>query len=207
MAIAASLVATATTLSVGFGVSTAQSGGHTATPDAVDASTEATPDDLATPAGRVVWELTGPHPESVFHSLPKSFSTQLGYRPRLAGGYPVDPTGDCSSPIALPRRFDDLCRTHDFGYDVLRFASRDGHPLGGWARLRLDRMLIQRMHASCSSPICDAAAALAEVGLRVNTWRQFDGAPTPAESPIEIVSSGVGRGWADLTGRRSGATS
>ncbi|MFW0786734.1 hypothetical protein AAFP35_19745 [Gordonia sp. CPCC 206044] len=155
--------------------------------------------DLSTPAGRMVWDLTDGHHERVLAELPDSFVETMGYRPGVEDGYPVDADGDCSSPIPMPDRFDRLCRTHDFGYDVLRFAEQQGHPLGGWARRRLDGQLIDRMHASCSSPLCDLAAVAAAGGLRLNTWRQYDGPPAPNESTVRIVSTAVERGWATLT--------
>ncbi|MDY6807399.1 MAG: hypothetical protein SW127_00105 [Actinomycetota bacterium] len=162
------------------------------------AESNPTPHDISTPAGRIVWDLTSGRPERAAAEVPAEFSAAFGYRPQLRAGYPVDPHGGCSSPIPLPHRFEVLCRAHDFGYDVLRFADRSGHRLGGWARLRLDRMLIERMRAACTSPACQLAATAAELGLRVNTWRQFDGPPTADESTAEIVTSGVGRGWAVL---------
>lgn len=161
------------------------------------------PRDLDTPAGRVVQDLTNGHEADVTRELPADFATVMGYRPLMEDGYPVNPTGGCSSPVTLPRGFEVLCRSHDFGYDVLRFAARTDHPLGGWARLRLDRMLVDRMHASCSTPWCQAAASAADMGLRLNTWRQYDGPPTAVESASQILSSGVGRGWADLVDRRT----
>ena len=162
--------------------------------------------DLATPVGRMVWDLTTGHEDRVDRELPAGFAATMGYRPRLEDGYPVNPAGGCSSPVTLPRRFEVLCRSHDFGYDLLRFAARSGHPLGGWARLRIDRTLVDRMHASCTTPWCDAAASAADMGLRLNTWRQYDGPPTAVESASQIVSSGVGRGWADLVDRHAPTT-
>lgn len=159
------------------------------------------PEDLATSAGRIVWDLTNGRQSRVFAELPPDFTATFGYRPQLDAGYPTAPHGECSSPIPLPQRFEVLCRSHDFGYDVLRMAARSGHRLGGWARLRLDRMLIERMRAVCTSAVCQLAATAADLGLRVNTWRQFDGPPTPDESTADLVTSGVGRMWAALHDR------
>ncbi|WP_330506095.1 hypothetical protein [Gordonia prachuapensis] len=157
--------------------------------------------DLATPAGRIVWDLTTDRHDRAAEHLPAGFAAEFGYRPEVDRGYPINPGGGCSSPVPLPDRFEILCRTHDFGYDVLRFADRSGMRLGGWARLRLDRMLVERMHASCTSPICHIAATAADLGLRLNTWRQFDGPPGSPESAAEIMSSGLGRGWAAFVDR------
>ncbi|MGC5256660.1 hypothetical protein ACPXCG_09910 [Gordonia sp. DT218] len=198
------LIAAATTiLGLGFGASDARSSSGADAPGTARTAMLPTAGDLATPAGRMVRDLTSGHPDRVAGELPPDFTTDLGYRPRVVAGYPVNPSGGCSSPVTLPRRFEVLCRSHDFGYDVLRYAAETGHPLGGWARLRLDRQLVDRMHASCTYPLCDAAATATEVALRLNTWRQYDGPPTAVESATQIVSSGVGRGWADLLDRRA----
>ncbi|MCF3937882.1 MULTISPECIES: hypothetical protein [Gordonia] len=192
----AGLLSAAIVLGVGYGPASAH-------PSTVHAAREPTasapaPEDLTSTAGRIVWHLTSGRQYRAAAETPSGFVAMFGYRPQMQAGYPVDPAGGCSSPIALPQRFEVLCRSHDFGYDVLRFADRTGHRLGGWARLRLDRMLVQRMHTACTSPLCQAAATAADLGLRLNTWRQFDGPPAPTESTAAIVTSGVGRGWAAL---------
>lgn len=151
------------------------------------------------PAGKVVTALAGPAPEQAIESLPDDFEALLGYRPQLTDGVPRDADGTCSSPIPLPDRFEDLCKTHDFGYDLLRYAERHGQPLGPWARTSLDRMLIEAMHNSCSNPTCHWAADLARIGLAFNTWRQHAGAPVSKESLPSIVVTSVQRGAESLT--------
>ncbi|MGZ8176433.1 hypothetical protein ACXVUM_00770 [Williamsia sp. SKLECPSW1] len=147
------------------------------------------PADLRTPAGATIAALTGPHPTDAVPLL-RAATTELGYTPVVVDGRPTNPHGDCSSPIPLPARFRPFCAAHDLGYDVLRWAARSGHPLGSWARLRLDATLVTAMRHSCDDPACTAAADMAFVGLAVNTWRQHDGVPV-AEDAGTIASSVV----------------
>lgn len=153
----------------------------------------ATPDpaDLATPAGAAVVALTGPRPMTALHALGDPEHV-LGYRPSIVDGHPANPHGGCSSPVPMPGRFEPLCRIHDLGYDLLRAAARAGHPLGPWARLRLDASLVAAMDDSCRDPLCRAAAETARVALAVNTWRQRDGVPV-VESTQTIATSVVDR--------------
>jgi hypothetical protein len=149
------------------------------------------PDDLRTPAGAAVMSLTGPHPVDALTHL-RDPRAELGYTPVVVDGRPTNPHGDCSSPIPLPARFRPLCAAHDLGYDLLRWAARSGHPLGSWARPRIDAMLVSAMRRSCDDPVCTAAADIAHVGLALNTWRQGDGVPVP-EDARAIASSLVDR--------------
>lgn len=153
----------------------------------------ATPDprDLATPAGAAVAALTGPRPMTALRALGDP-DRVLGYRPTIVVGHPANPHGGCSSPVPMPDRFQPLCRIHDLGYDLLRAAARAGHPLGPWARLRVDASLVAAMERSCDDPLCRAAAETARVGLAVNTWRQRDGVPV-VESTRTIATSVVDR--------------
>lgn len=154
--------------------------------------------DLYTPAGAAVAALVGPDPARAVAVLPADFEAEMGYRPELIDGTPTDPAGDCSSPIPLPDRFEHPCKVHDFGYDLLRLAARHGTPLGGWARVALDRMLAQEMHRTCSNPICDWAADLAHTGVAFNTWRQRERAPGATESTTAIVASSFVRGGEEI---------
>lgn len=169
--------------------------GATSTPPSISA-TEVSERNSA--AGRVVAALTGPDPQQAMQVLPDDFEVLIGYHPQLIDGLPSNPDGACSSPIPLPGQFEDLCRTHDFGYDLLRYAQRHGQPLGPWARTSLDRMLIESMHHSCSNPACHWAADLARIGLAFNTWRQHAGTPVSNESMSSIVLTSVVRGGQTL---------
>lgn len=154
--------------------------------------------DLRTPAGATVAALVGSEPTQALAVLPANFEDEMGYRPLIADGAPINPQGDCSSPIPLPGRFESACKVHDFGYDLLRLAGKDGRPLGAWARIALDRMLIDRMHDSCTNLMCDWAADLARAGVAFNTWRQQSGVPVGKESLTTIAASTVVRGGEDI---------
>ncbi|MGC5246892.1 hypothetical protein ACPXB3_08210 [Gordonia sp. DT219] len=159
----------------------------------------------ANAAAQTLQTLVGPRPEATIRYLPADFATVMGYRPRLAGGYPINPDGGCSSPIPLPTRFEPACRTHDFGYDLLRYAQRTGKPLGPWARPALDHMLVERMRALCHDPACGTAAELAGAALAVNTWRQHSGPPAASESMTTIVASTAVRVIAEIGGGVGGS--
>ena len=153
--------------------------------------------DATNPYAAVVVALVGPHPATALASLPPSFVAAQGYSPPVVDGYPVDPGGDCSSPVPLPEHFTPLCRTHDLGYDLLRAAQRNGKPLGAWARIALDRMLIDRMYASCRTAACTTATHGARIGLAWNTWRQYGGPPARGESLSALVHTTVERALVD----------
>lgn len=177
-------------------------GATTASPQRRAESAQAVVAETVSDAATTVAVLTGTHHAATLRVAPADFSAVMGYRPRMVDGYPVNPTGGCSSPIDLPARFEILCKTHDYGYDLLRYADRRGHPLPGWARLALDRMLIDRMLVSCDDdPICLAAAELSRAGLGINTWRQYDGAPAASESYSTIAASMLTRVAAGFVGR------
>ncbi len=164
---------------------------------ATSTSVAAPSDDAHNPYAAAVVALVGPHPATAVTLLPPTFVVAQGYSPRIVDGYPVDPDGDCSSPVPLPAQFTSLCRTHDLGYDLLRAAERDGAPLGAWARIALDRMLIDRMYASCGSPACTIAAHGARIGLAWNTWRQYGGPPARGESLPALVGTTIERALVD----------
>lgn len=147
-----------------------------------------TPTDPATPAERAIVALVGDRPADALAAMPRDFAARFGYTPVLVDGRPVNPNGDCSSPVPLPDRFTDGCRAHDLGYDLLRYADAVGHPAGAWARAALDRKLIDDMHATCDDLACDAAAETARTGLAMNTWRQRSGPPV-RESGARIAST------------------
>lgn len=158
--------------------------------------------DHISPAGAAVTALVGTDHARALQLLPPDFEAVMGYRPQPDDGYPIDPDGSCSSPVTLPSIFEPLCKTHDFGYDLLRYADRTGAPLGAWARLALDRMLVERMSAACSDEACSAAAEATRVGLAVNTWRQSGGAPTAGESLPSIALSTARRAITAFRGGR-----
>lgn len=120
----------------------------------------------------------------------------LSYAATAGPGYALAPHGDCSSVVRLPADFDAPCKAHDLGYDLLRHADAAGHPLGGWARRRIDDAFADRLASACAArPLaqrrhCTEVAGLTVLAVRANTWRQHGGPPR-AESAAEIVTSWI----------------
>ncbi|WP_258081659.1 alpha/beta hydrolase [Nocardia nova] len=128
--------------------------------------------------------LTGNRPELAV--IPADFAATQGYRPVQLAGMPVDPSGECSSPIPLPAEFDTACKAHDLGYDLLRYAEVHGHPLGAWARRAIDNALATRMFAACDTrddlfarARCTTMASVATAAVDLNSRRQNYAAPMP----------------------------
>jgi hypothetical protein len=136
------------------------------------------PEDPA--SARAVAALTGPDRTAAV--LPPAFLA--GHSVALVGGRLVDPGGSCSSPVALPHAFDDACRAHDLGYDLLRYAAAQGAPLGGWARAAIDRRFAGDLDAACEGPRCRLLAGVAEVVVDVNSWRQGWSVPVVEHGPF-----------------------
>ncbi|MBM7460263.1 hypothetical protein ACIBED_05560 [Rhodococcus coprophilus] len=136
-------------------------------------------------------------------ALPAGFATAMGYSPVTEPGFTsdavlVDPRGDCSSPVPLPSSFETACRTHDLGYDMLRYARDTGQELGPDARRELDAMLARHLYAACDSEAargditCRPAALVASTFVGLNSWRQGYRIPV-SESPAPLLlSSGLG---------------
>ncbi|MEY8566929.1 hypothetical protein AALF15_10195 [Corynebacteriaceae bacterium 7-707] len=110
-------------------------------------------------------------------TFPAELVAELGYRPGTRDGHPVNPDGDCSSPVPLPASFEPACMTHDLGYDLLRVADRTGETIPPRLRRGLDRRMAERMRESCSDDACRVMARAAHAAVAVNTLRQHDGAP------------------------------
>lgn len=138
-------------------------------------------------------------------AVPRDFSRRFGYQPTVSDGLLGDPSGDCSSPVPLPREFLAACRQHDLGYDLLRYAGRSGRDLAPDARRSVDHQLGVEMTKSCSSrdesltrASCLAWADIAEGFVRINSARQDDAVPEP-ETPRSIAP-GIGLGVAAIGG-------
>lgn len=111
--------------------------------------------------------------------VPPGLATDLGYEPVVQGGKLTKPTGGCSTPIPLgPVIFEEACRTHDLGYDLLRNAENSGQRLGAWARFELDRRLYLDLLSTCETLSCRTAAATYYTAVTTNSIRQGYGAPT-----------------------------
>ncbi len=150
-------------------------------PAAQAASTAPTPQSVS--AAAAVTDLTSGGPGSPA-AVPADFADVMGYRPALVDGLLVTPHGDCSSPVPLPVEFDTACKAHDLGYDLLRYADRQGAPLGPWARQAIDRTLGERMGLACDTRgealargRCQVMAAVADTFVDLNSRRQGYGVP------------------------------
>ncbi len=150
-------------------------------------------------------------------AVPEDFADTLGYRPVLDGDHITNPTGSCSSPVALPRSFTVVCRQHDYGYDLLRYAEAVGGRLPGSAREALDDQFEREAMRSCAAGAghehCIRWAHIAAAFVRANSWRQHESVPDPEDawsvatagaalltlgSAISLLARGVGT----LAGRR-----
>ncbi|MEJ2890417.1 hypothetical protein [Actinomycetospora aeridis] len=131
-------------------------------------------------SARAVAELTGPQRSVV--GVPAGFA----YRPVVVGGKLLDPQGSCSSPIDLPEAFEDACRAHDLGYDLLRHAAAQGGPLGPWARRAVDEQLARDLSAACAGEglRCHLLAGLADAAVAANSWRQGWSVPVVEHGPF-----------------------
>jgi len=138
-------------------------------------------------AGRAVRALTSDSAEQALAAVPPDFADVAGYRPVIIeqAGQQVAArsAGGCSSPLgASPFDFSAVCARHDLGYDLLRYAAHRGDPLGGWARHAIDDQFARGLAARCQKQpeagfACAVTAALYIAVVRLNSWRQGDGAP------------------------------
>jgi hypothetical protein len=84
--------------------------------------------------------LTGARPP------PADFEQVMGYKPYSIqtkhGQRMQDPHGDASAPgkIGPDKEFDPAAKTHDYGYDLLRYYAKKGTPLGPEARKAADAL-------------------------------------------------------------------
>lgn len=84
--------------------------------------------------------LTGARPP------PADFEQVMGYKPYAIqtkhGQRMQDPFGDASAPgkIGPDKEFDPAAKTHDYGYDLLRYYAKKGTPLGPEARKAADAL-------------------------------------------------------------------
>ncbi|MEU1427711.1 hypothetical protein ABZ412_11615 [Nocardia sp. NPDC005746] len=141
-------------------------------------------------------------------AIPDDFAAAAGYRPVVEAGMLLNPEGDCSSPVPLPAEFDLACKSHDLGYDLLRYAAAHGQPLGPWARRSVDAALEQRMHTACaaredalSRTRCQVMATIAATAVDLNSIRQNYGSPVyepffehtgTGPTPAALVAAGAG---------------
>lgn len=145
-----------------------------------------------------------PDAARIDRSVPAAFVAEFDYRPRTesANGRSelVNPDGGCSSPFgATSYDFDLACKHHDLGYDVLRFATHQGHPLGQWARDAVDARFAADLDSRCDQVArhsrvrgagCRVCAAIYVAAVDLNSWRQGWGTPI-VERPAPWLAGGV----------------
>jgi uncharacterized membrane protein len=138
-------------------------------------------------------------------AIPADFAAVMGYRP---GPEPTATSatatrldGGCTSPFGETRYgFGVACRSHDLGYDLLRYAEAKGMPLGPWARNAVDDLFTRQLRDRCDGVRCLAAAAVYDGVVRINSWRQGWGTPV-IESPVAVFTpAAVGLAVALLLG-------
>lgn len=128
--------------------------------------------------------------------VPTGFRTMF-YEPAVENGVLVNPTGECSSPIPLPREFDTACKAHDLGYDLIRYGAATGDPAATRLREDLDASLRTSLHDSCrvrdgigSRSVCYLMSDVASAAVEFNSWRQGYGNPGP-EPALPFLLAGT----------------
>jgi fucose 4-O-acetylase-like acetyltransferase len=148
------------------------------------------------PAAAAVTALTtapaGPDPLA---AMPADFAPVMGYTPvpaRMADGTVrlAKPTGACSAPGGkAPFGFEQVCKVHDYGYDLLRYAHAGGQHLTRESRRQLDAMFDRDLHARCQTRHglarvgCHLLAEGFTAAVSVNSWRQHYGNPAKESLP------------------------
>jgi hypothetical protein len=133
-------------------------------------------------------------------SIPPDFASVMGYHPtlaRLANGetIAIAPNGGCSV-IGGGEPFDlsTVCKAHDLGYDLLRYAHRRGRTLDRSYRLRVDAKFADDLSTQCASDYrgakssaCDAMASTFVAGVGFNSWRQEYGPPIQSSGTVRTI--------------------
>lgn len=144
------------------------------------------PEDSAAAHAVAVLTDEGAGAADVATAIPVDFAAVEGYRPVAvtdADGTVrlVDPSGGCSWLGSTSYDFGPACRSHDLGYDLLRYATAKGGSLGPWARRAVDDRFAADLRDRCASVDGGAAcASLARVtvgAVDFNSWRQGYGNP------------------------------
>jgi hypothetical protein len=121
---------------------------------------------------------------------PADFKKVMGYEPVRVetkhGTRMQDPHGSASAPggIGPDQDFDPMAKTHDYGYDLLRYFGRTGQPLGPDARKAADAQFRQDLfhHANDKKGLKDRWesrfwAQAYSVAVELNSKRQDYGVP------------------------------
>ena len=143
---------------------------------------------------RAVTALVHDSVPAALDAVPARFAAVRGYQPVVDDRLLVDPSGACSSPVPLPASFLPVCRRHDLGYDLIRYADAIGHPLPPSARRAVDDQFATGLVDACPARGglgCRAWAGAAITAVRVNSWRQHWQAPWQ-ETPATIAQGASG---------------
>ena len=140
--------------------------------------------------------------------MPNDFPAVMGYARAGAHGRRdrplAKPTGACSAPGGdAPFGFEQVCKVHDYGYDLLRYAHAGGQRLTAEARRQLDAMFDRDLHARCQATRpglarlgCHLLAEGFTAVVSVNSWRQHYGNPTRESLPGWSLGLAIDRGRA-----------
>ncbi|WP_197321692.1 phospholipase A2 [Saccharomonospora sp. NB11] len=164
----------------------------------------AAPDPAAADAARAIDALLDPSRSAqAVELLPADFEAvtkvQVGTQRALDGTVrAVHVGGGCSAPWgddSTRWNFGTPCRSHDLGYDLLRYAEKKGSPLSAEVREALDERLTKDMYTTCevnprgTLELCRTVAGVYSAGLVVNSWHQRWG--PPVGKPLLPLLSGV----------------
>ena len=173
-----------------------QQGVVPATPATGQAPAVAAPVARGPAAAAVTALTTAPAGQDPLDAVPGDFRAVMGYMPqptRMADGTVrlAKPTGACSAPGGdAPFGFEQVCKVHDYGYDLLRYAHAGGQRLSAEARRQLDAMFDRDLHACCQASSrglarlgCHLLAEGFTAAVAVNSWRQHYGDPARESLP------------------------
>ena len=148
------------------------------------------------PAATALASLVAAPAASGAPAVPTRFRAVMGYTPvpvRMADRTVrlAKPSGACSAPGGgRPFGFQQACKVHDYGYDLLRYAHATRQRLTGEARRQLDGMLAHDLRAQCDATRhglaglgCHGVAEAFVTGASLNSWRQHFGNPGHESPP------------------------
>jgi hypothetical protein len=156
----------------------------------------------ANEAAAAIDEITGTRPSSgnPLADIPPDFAQVMGYQPALgalANGdvIAINPNGGCSV-IGGGEPFDlaTVCKAHDLGYDLLRYAHRRGRTLSTTYRMQVDTKFADDLSVQCAADYrgakvsaCNAMAETFVAGVGFNSWRQQYGPPIQSSGTVRTI--------------------
>ena len=167
-----------------------------ASPSTGQAAAAASPLGRGPAAAAVTALATAPAGRDPLAAVPADFASVMGYTPvptRMADGAIrlAKPTGACSAPAGgAPFGFEQVCKVHDYGYDLLRYAEAGGQHLTAEARRQVDAIFDHDLHARCRATThglartgCHLVAEGFTAAVSFNSWRQHYGNPARESLP------------------------